>query len=168
MRLRFLLVPALLALALVGGLCTTVPVATAAPSPTDGVVASAPPNPALAGDVGRQPLQRTQGGRHGQRQLGARSEARMGRNGLRNRQLVANADAQMPAHVVEIGGCATRFRTVDMVLPGPADGKPRRGFFQRHADSAEPARGLAAGIEKSQMQASGRRDVDDVVCHFVP
>ena len=28
--------------------------------------------------------------------------------------------------------------------------------------------GLAAGIEKSQMQASGRRDVDDVVCHFVP
>ncbi|MBS44047.1 MAG: hypothetical protein CMH83_12970 [Nocardioides sp.] len=54
MRLRFLLVPALLALALVGGLCTTVPVATAAPSPTDGVVASAPPNPALAGDVGRR------------------------------------------------------------------------------------------------------------------
>ena len=68
----------------------------------------------------RQAVHRPQRGGDGERQLGSRPQAGMGRNRLVHHQLMAVGDAEMPAHDREIADGTLGFGTLNAAFAGGA------------------------------------------------
>ena len=104
------------------------------------------------------PRQRGDGGRNGERELRARAEADMRRNGLEH----ADPGTALQAERVATGPC-DRERTLGVgALHGELGARARldhrRGTADRHAQPTEASRAAAGGVQHAQVQPRRRLD----------
>ena len=109
----------------------------------------------VAVDVERQVMQRTQRGGDGERDLRAGTEAGVTRNRLFDDEPVLGANAETLAQCRQMRCGAFAFRPLDGGLARTRQPYHGLGLAERKSETAEPAPGAAAGIEKAEMETGG-------------
>jgi hypothetical protein len=110
-------------------------------------------------------MERAQGGRQGERELGAGAEPRMGRNRFLHRHMMGARKPERALHHLQARAHTFLLRSEDGAMASRPHGQARSRRIDREPDAAEAAPKPAIEIEEAEMQARWRGDDDTIGAH---
>src|SRR5262249_28602836 len=119
---------------------------------------SAPQPRRVAPRIERQSMQATQSSRDAERELRARAETGVGRDGFLNRNTVGTIEIERALQRFDVMAHALGVGSDDLGAPREADAQSRARAADGEAQTAEAAAEAAVEIEKAEMQARRRAD----------